>query len=137
LVAAAARATSSNSTPIVLPTGLKALAFLLNVTVCDVDAADTLNVYIQESFDEGTTWNDRVSFTQKIGTDAAAKEYAVINCEVAPETERGAPADASLAAASVLQGPVCPYIRAKWVIVEGVGGGTVSFNFGIILLAIR
>lgn len=136
LAALTARTTSSTSSSVVLPKNLKALVFMLNTTVADTDAGDTLNVYIQESFDEGTTWHDRVSFTQKIGTDAAAKEYAVINCEVAPETERGAPTDATLAAASVLQGPVCPYIRAKWVIVNA-GGVDQSFTFAITMLAIR
>lgn len=134
-LAAAARTASGVGSSISLPKNLKALLFLLKVTNADTDAGDTLNIYIQESLDGGTTWNDRVSFTQVIGTDSASAIKAAINCEVAPETELGAQADASLAAGSVLQGPVAPLIRPKWIIVDGDGDAT--FTFGIQLLSIR
>jgi hypothetical protein len=137
LLALAARTASDVGLSFPLPRGLKALIFLFDVTNADKDANDTLNVYIQESPDGGTSWNDIVSFAQVIGTDNPSKKLAKINCEISPETELGALADASLAAGSVLQGPVCPLIRPKWVIVDGGGDADQTFTFGLTMLAIR
>lgn len=137
LLALAVRTVSDVGSSITLPKNLKALLFLMNCTVADKDANDTLNIYIQESLDGGTTWNDRVSFTQIVGSDAASAIKAAINCEVAPETELGAQADASLAAGGVLQGPIAPLIRAKWVIVDGGADDDQTFTFGVQVLAIR
>lgn len=43
----------------------------LSVTATDTDAGDTLDVYIQSTID-GVTWDDRVHFTQLIGTLSAS-----------------------------------------------------------------
>jgi hypothetical protein len=135
LVSSAARTTSGTSDTAILHGGIKAMVFLLDVTNADTDAGDTLNVRVQETPDEGTTWNDIVSFAQVIGTGAAGKVLAKVNCEASPETELGAPTEA-LAAGNVLQGPVCPYVRAKWTIVNA---GTVdaSFTFSLTMYVIR
>ena len=71
LLPLAARTTSSTSSSQTLPPRCKGLVFLLNVTNADTDANDTLDVYIQESPDGGTTWNDIAHFAQILGTTAA------------------------------------------------------------------
>lgn len=130
-----ARTASGVSDSAKLPTGIQSLVFMLDVTNADTDAGDTLNVRIQESPDAGTTWNDIVSFAQIIGTDSAVKSIAKINCNVSPETELGAPSEA-LGAGNVLQGPVCPYIRAKWTIADA-GTDDASFTFAVAMNVIK
>jgi hypothetical protein len=110
---------------------------MLNVTNADTDANDTLNVYIQESPDGGTTWNDIISFNQIIGTDSAVKKLAIINAEGGAETEIATVQDAALAAGSVRQGPICPMIRPKWVIVDGGSDADQTFTFSITAINIR
>lgn len=135
LLASAARTASDVSSAEILPRGVKGLKFLLNVTNADTAAGDTLNVYIQESIDN-VTWNDRVSFAQVVGTDAASKQQACINPEVVPTTPIGAPSDASLSASTVLQGPFAQYMRVKWVVVDA-DTDNASFTFGITYQIIR
>ena len=138
LAALAARTTSDVSGSKTLHRGVKSLIFMLNLTAALKDAGDKLDIYIQESPDEGTTWNDIVHFAQISGTAPAAKTLAKINCEVAPETELGAVADASLGASSVLQGPIAPYIRSKWVVTPDADNpADHAFTFGITYLENR
>lgn len=119
-----------------LDPGIKALFFLLDVTALATDAGDTLNVYIQESPDGGTTWNDIISFAQYAGNSIASNQLAVLNCEAAAETEIGATQDGALAAGSVRQGPVASFLRAKYVIVDS-GDADQSFTFSLAMMAIR
>ncbi len=135
LLASAPRTANGTGNAVTLHRGLKALEFLLTLTNADKDAGDTLNIYIQESIDN-SNWNDIISFVQLNGESAAQKILAKINCQVAPETELGAMADGSLAAGSVLQGPVGPYLRAKWVLVDS-GDADQTFTFGISYVEIR
>jgi len=140
LLASVARTTSDVSSSIALPkrTGvptsasLKSLVFLLGVTNADTDANDTLDVFIQESPDGGTTWNDICHFAQVIGTASAGKQQAIINCEAEPEIEMAAPSDAAMAVSTVRQGPVCSPIRAKYIIVDGGSDADQTFTFSLI-----
>ena len=131
LLPLAARTTSSTSSSQTLPPRCKGLVFLLNVTNADTDANDTLDVYIQESPDGGTTWNDIAHFAQILGTTAAGKQQAIINCEAEPEIEVAAPADATMAVSTVRQGPVCSPIRVKYVIVDGGSDADQTFTFAV------
>jgi hypothetical protein len=135
LLALVARTASDVSSSVELPKNLKALVAMLNVTAAATDAGDLLDVWIQESPDEGTTWNDIVRFPQVTGNGGAKKHIAKLNCEAPAETEPGAPLDAAISA-GVVQGPICPYIRAKWTITDA-GTDNASFTFSLIYLAIR
>ena len=135
LVASAARITSDVSSAVEVRAGLKALAVVLDVTNADTDAGDTLNVRIQTTFDN-VNYSDIASFAQVIGTAAAGKQEAIINCEVAPTTPLQAPTAGSLAAGSILQGPIGPQIRAAWAIVN-FGTADASFTFGVTVLPIH
>ena len=137
LLASAARTESGLSDETQLAPGVKALFFLLDVTGADKDAGDTLNVYIQESPDGGTTWNDFVSFAQLTGESEAANQLAIVRCEAGPETaELAATTDATLVAGSVRQGPVASLLRAKYVIADS-GDEDQTFTFSLRMMAIR
>jgi hypothetical protein len=133
LVASAARTESGNSgalTPFRAILGLKALIFQLTVSTAATESGDLLDVYIQHSPDDGTTWDDFVHFTQVLGNGGAKKFIATWMRDVTPETEMKAPADATLAA-GVLQGPISPTLRVKWVVVDA-GTDNASFTFSVI-----
>jgi len=132
LVASAARTESGNSgslTPFAATKSIKAYLFLLTVSAAATAAGDTLDVYVQHSPDDGTTWDDFVHFTQVLGDGGAKKFIATSMRDVTPESEIKAPADAALAA-GVLQGPISPTLRVKWVIVET---DAASFTFSVVV----
>lgn len=135
ILASAARTASDVGNSMMLPKNLKALVAMLNVTAAATEIGDLLDVWLQESPDEGTTWNDIIRFTQVLGNGGAKKYIAKLNCEVAAETEMAAPSDAAISA-GVVHGPICPFIRAKWTITDA-GADNASFTFAITGLAIR
>jgi len=137
LVASAARVASGNSgalAPINKFERVKAFVFLLIVSAAATDAGDLLDVYVQHSPDEGTTWDDFVHFTQVLGNGGAKKFIATWVRDIAPTSALKPPADASLAA-GVQQGPVAPTWRVKWVIVDA-GTVNVSFTFSVVAVPI-
>lgn len=131
LLVSAARTASGNSG--VLPIDFSQVAaadLLLNVTAAATEAGDTLDVYVQSSVDDGTTWNDFVHFTQVLGNGGAKKFHAKWVRGITPTTALGAPKDATLAA-GVEQGPIGGDVRIKWVIVDAVTTGNQSFTFSV------
>jgi hypothetical protein len=126
-----AQAASGNSANFINHTEvLTAAIYVLDVTVAGSLAGDTLNVYVQHSWDEGTSWDDFVSFTQVLGNGGAKKFLAFwVLYGTAPSTPVKAPQDAALTAGTVQQGPLGMWLRAKWAIVNG--GGTHSFTFSV------
>lgn len=108
---------------------LEAAVFILDVTAAGSLAGDTLDVYIQHSWDEGVSFDDFVHFAQILGNGGAKKRLAFwVLYGGSPSTPEKAPQDAALAA-GVQQGPISPNWRVKWVIVNG--GGTHSFTFSV------
>lgn len=106
------------------------IIFLLTVENAASDVGDTLDVFVQDSMDEGVTWNDLVHFTQVLGNGSDALKFlATVNTRVTPTTPLGAPQDAAMSA-GVRQGPVGPRLRAKWTIVDS-GTDNASFTFGV------
>ena len=133
LVASAAR-TASGDSGALTPFGsklssVKAAVFQLLVSAAATEAGDLLDVYIQHSPDDGTTWDDFVHFTQVLGNGGAKKFIATWQRDVSPTTALKPPADASLAA-GVQQGPVSPTWRVKWVIVDA-STQNASFTFKV------
>jgi hypothetical protein len=120
-------------TAIASPERLRACIFQLSCTAAATEAGDTLNVYVQHSWDGGTTFDDFVSFTQIAGNTATPFTRLVTWARdgMTPESEMRAKADAGLAAGSVLQGPMAGYWRVKWVIVDS-GNANQSFTFSLV-----
>jgi hypothetical protein len=115
---------------------LKGLVFFLNVSAAATEVGDLLDVWIQESPDQGsTTWNDVLRFTQVLGNGGAKKYLAIVNCEGPVECELAAVQDAVMAA-GVRQGLVIPYIRSKWTVTDA-GADNASFTFSLSVIAIR
>jgi hypothetical protein len=102
--------------------------FLLNVTAAATAAGDTLDVYIQATSDDGTTWDDFVHFSQILGNGGAKKELFRWQGMIAPTTDHAAPADASLAVATIKQGPHGTVWRVKWVVASA---SAPSFTFSV------
>jgi hypothetical protein len=116
-------------TPFRSTLGVKALILQLTVSAAATESGDLLDVYVQHSPDDGTTWDDFIHFTQVLGNGGAKKFIATWMRDVTPESELKAPADASLAA-GVLQGPISPTLRVKWVIVDA-STDNASFTFSV------
>jgi hypothetical protein len=128
LLASAARTASGNSgalNPFPRLKSVKALVVQLTVSAAATEAGDTLDVYLQHSPDGGTTWDDFAHFTQVLGNGGAKKFIITWYRDVTPESELKPPADGSLAV-GVLQGPIAPTLRVKWVIVDA---STVNASF--------
>jgi hypothetical protein len=103
------------------------LEVLLNVTVADTDAGDTLNVYIDASPDGGTTAINIIAFTQIIGTDAAKKLIAAVHL-AANLTDVDVTSD--LTAHDPPRSFIGNAIRYRSVIVDA-GGDDASFTYGV------
>ncbi len=131
LVASAAQSTSGNSGALNQHFELlSAAVFVLDVTAAASAAGDTLDVYVQHSWDEGASWDDFVHFTQVLGNGGAKKFLAFWSLfGGAPTTPLKAPQDGALAA-GVQQGPVAATWRVKWVI-AGAGSHTFTFSVGV------
>jgi len=128
LLASSARTASDVGSAITLRRNLKGLIFLLDLSAASSVAGDLLDVFVQDSIDN-SNWCDRVAFTQCLGNGGVKKYEARLNCLASPATAMQAPIDGTLAAGSVLHGPISPYLRAKFVITDG--GGSHSFTFGL------
>lgn len=132
LVASAARTADGNSgplTPVRHPELLRSARFLLDVTAAATDVGDTLDVYVQQTYD-GTNYTDLAHFTQVLGNGGAKKYIAEWFRDLTPESEMRAPADASMAAGVLQGGKIGTAIRVKWVIVDA-GTANVSFTFSV------
>jgi len=101
-----------------LPRYTAAAEVLLNCSAAATGATDTGNVYVQASADNGTTWDDVISFTQLLGNGGAKKFLARWNALQAPTTATAAPAIATLAAGTVAQGPHGLLWRVQTVLVN-------------------
>jgi hypothetical protein len=102
--------------------------FWLNVTAAGTTANDKLDVWLQKTWDGGTTWTDFARFTQVLGNGGAVSYLAEWSSKPTPETEQGAPSDAAIAAGVVQGGTLGPQIRVKYVVTET---NTATFTFNI------
>lgn len=135
LLVSAARTTSGDSgalspTPVPNPDLIKSARFLLDVTAAATEVGDTLDVYVQQSYD-GTSFDDVAHFIQVLGNGGAKKFIAEWTRDVTPESEMHAPQDAAIAA-GVIQGAKLGFpVRVKWVIVDVATLGNQSFTFSV------
>lgn len=128
LLTSAARSSSGTGGSVRIPSGASGAVLLLDLTAAATDAIDTLNVRVQHTID-GASWDDFVSFTQCLGNGGAKQHVAVWSANYTPESEMHALADGSLAAGSVLQGPVGGLWRVKYTIVDA--DADCSFTFSV------
>lgn len=100
---------------------------VLSVTNADTDALDTLDVYVDVSYD-GVAYVNAIHFTQVIGTAAASTEYAVLDATAPGTSVVTATSDA--AAGAVRPALFGQYIRTRYVLVNAVAADS-SFTFGV------
>ena len=128
--ALAAQTASTTGDAVRLSSNYEEAIFVLDVTVADTDAGDTLDVYIDVSPD-GVTWFNSTHFTQITGTTAASKIAAKV-------TKGGdfADADAILAITSdaaagvVRQLGIMPFVRYRSAVVDA-GTDDATFTYSV------
>ena len=130
LAASASRSTtaSTTGTAVQLPGFWKRLAVVLDVTSSGVDVGDTLDVYVDLSFDN-VKWFNVVHFAQQAGTGAAKTEIAILD----PSNPGTATfvVTADCAAGVTRPSSFGKWVRARHVIVNGAGGGTPEHVFSV------
>ena len=139
LLASAARTASGNSGSLLdklpHPEMIKRFRAVLDVTDAATEVDDTLDVYLQTTYD-GVNWDDVLHFTQVLGNGGAKTYIAEWDRDMAPESEMHAPQDAVIAAGVVQGGKLGYDMRVKWVQVDA-GGGADSFTFSVGMDAVR
>jgi hypothetical protein len=132
LAASAARTANGNGTGVFVGGERKRFIVVNAITASATAAGDTADIYVDFSLD-GTTWYNAVHFTQQAGNGAARTEYAVLD----PSDPGTSTIDVTTDAASGVVRPSLfgPYIRARWVLVDG-GGADTSHTFSVIAYAI-
>ena len=91
---------------------------LLDITASATEANDTLDVFIDVSFDN-VTWFNAIHFTQQAGNGSAKKEIAAINAGWYPTAPVDITADASSGA--VRPGLLGQYVRVRSTVVRDSG----------------
>lgn len=81
LAASASRTVTSgtNLTAVTIPPAASRAIVALSITSSATDADDTLDVYIDVSYDGGSTYVNAVHFPQQAGNGSAAKYFAVLD----------------------------------------------------------
>lgn len=130
VVLAASAARTADGTGLWVPVLGERVQFswLLGITASATAAGDTLDVYIDVSFDGVNSAGNVVHYTQQAGDGAAASELAIVGASAISTSTTVITSDA--AAAEVRQGFTGPYWRARWAIVDG-GGGDSSHTFSV------
>ena len=105
------------------------LVVQVNVTAAATDVGDTLDVYIDTSYDGGSTWLNIMHFTQVLG-NGGAKRY-IMACKGAPVASSNAVlASSDQSAGNALQFPLGDRIRYRGV-VANAGTEDASFTYTV------
>ena len=91
---------------------------ILDITASATDAGDTLDVFIDISFDN-VIWFNSIHFTQQAGNGSAKKEIAAINAGWYPTSVLDVTADA--ANATVRPGLLGQFVRVRSTVVRLTG----------------
>jgi hypothetical protein len=108
---------------------ISAALFILNVTAAAAAAGDTLDVWVQHSWDDGTTFDDFLHFTQVLGNGSTLKHLCAWTMQsTAPAAMHKAVTKTLTAAASPLLGPIGPIWRAQYTTATA---GTANFTWSV------
>ena len=102
--------------------------FILAVTAAASEVTDTLDVYIDWSLDD-TTYYNGAHFTQVLGNGGAQAFYVRFSVGETSTTDIDIGADQAVS--TCLPSMFGPYVRARWVEVDG-GGVASSFTFSVL-----
>lgn len=136
LLAAAARTASVNTGAtegwVAFLGERRSFTVLLDITASATAAGDTMDVYIDGSFDGLAPAFNIVHFPQQAGNGAAIKVAAAIG-SANPGTATFT-VTSDIAASGVRSALSAPYLRARAVLVDG-GGGDTSHTFSVVMWA--
>jgi hypothetical protein len=107
-----------------------AAIFVLNVTAAAAAGGDTLDVWVQHSWDEGTTWDDFIHFTQVLGSGGALVHVAQWVIEGGTPTNQLHKAATKTLAVGVNQGPIGAQQRVQYTTATA---GTANFTFAVVV----
>jgi hypothetical protein len=94
-----------------------AALFALNVSGAAAGAGDTLDVWLQHSWDEGVTFDDFIHFTQVLGNGGTLVHLCAWTLESSAPTPMHKAVTKTLAAASSpLLGPIGAIVRAQYTV---------------------
>lgn len=129
LASSAARTATAgtNGTAVFFGGERKRLVVLLNVTAAGTEVDDTLDVYIDHSFDNAT-WFNGGNMTRVLGNGGAKKFFAVFDPSAPGTSAIDVTSDA--ASGAIRPSTFGAYIRARWIIVDA-GGTAASFTFSV------
>lgn len=118
----------TNGTSVYIGGERRRYIFLLNVTAAATEVGDTLDVYVDWSFDNSTYINGG-HFTQVLGNGGVKKYYMVFD----PSAPGTSVIDATSDAASAAVRPALfgPYVRTRYVVVEANANANSSFTFSV------
>ncbi len=109
------------------------IVFLINVTAAGT-ATGTVNLYIQDSWDNGTTWDDMVSSAQlTLGSTTGTQRFVVQGRIATTITQGSAVSNAALAAGTVRSGPFGDRIRVQEK-VAGTSGSPAGATYTITMI---
>lgn len=101
--------------------------FEYSLTAAATEVGDTLDVFIDTSFDGGTTWLNIVHFAQSTGTSEPDRAVAIVNPNSSVMT---APTDvASDAAAGAVRHFLGDQVRVRYTMVQAATNDNESFTF--------
>jgi hypothetical protein len=128
-VSGVANATTSRTTT----TGLgpySDASILINITAGGT-ATGTLQLFLEDSCDSGTTWNDWIAdATFTFGSAVTSRIYYIAGKQPPTAAQGATPAVETLAAQTTRQGPFCDRVRVREK-VSGVGGSPVGATYVI------
>lgn len=102
---------------------------ILNVTAAAAAAGDTLDVWVQHSWDDGTTFDDFIKFTQVLGNGGTLVHLAPWSLYGgAPSAMHKAVTKTLVAGSSPILGPLGPVWRVQYTTATA---GTANFTFGV------
>jgi len=102
---------------------------LLTLASKTMDGGTTMDVYIQYSPDEGTTWDDIAHFAQVTSAALADGTYVLfLNAYGGSSSVDRVTRNGSLAANSVLNVPWCDRLRVQYTSVNFAGADTIDIT---------
>ena len=95
---------------------------VLDITASATIAGDTLDVFVDVSWDEGVTWYNAIHFAQQAGNGSAKKEFATINANIMMSDRAADLAITADAATGVVRPAlVGQFVRVRSTVVRDTG----------------
>lgn len=112
----------------------ESILFLIDITNAGAATTGTLQIYIQDTWDEGGVWDDLVASNTFTFGAAVTTQRFVIQGKIATSITQGSPAvQETLAAGTVKSGPFGDRIRIREKI-AGITGGTTGVTYSIAMI---